>query len=123
MDGWNSVIPYVCEQNLEDFDPGPPPTGNDATWLHDPFDDLNGAQMVAQLNNIASTTTAAISCGYHSNLSSDHEIILDETDPSSSDYAVKVADFRDKYEACKGAIGTVVASFPFNLETNDCTFD
>ena len=39
------------------------------------------------------------------------------------DYGDKIADFTNKYEACKGAIGILVAKFPFTLSTNNCVFD
>ena len=38
-------------------------------------------------------------------------------------YTEMVAEFIDKYDACKGAISILVANFPFDLPINQCLFD
>ena len=126
VDGWDSAAPYQCKQ-IENFDRTLPPPdshgGSDRTmlWADKPhhFGEI-GPNVNTEVN--AGDTVVQFRCRYGSANYTNLQKVFFEGGRGRG-YADDVKEYIDNYEACKGAIGILVANFPFDLPINRCLFD
>ncbi len=127
IDGWDVAASYACIQT-EFFDrtlpPLPFPSGSDFTIVSDLPSPTSDAEASVRLDaELLGGTGVVFLCEYRSARSSLRVVISNQVLKIEPGYADKVADLIDKYDACKGAIGILVANFPFDLSNNECSFD
>jgi len=124
-EGFDSTASYECRQD-EFLDRTLPPSPNlfgfeNTILFLIETPRRNGDAMITTI--FADFGRVDFSCEYRSHEATVREGLGEITFSGAPDYGEKVEDFFHKYDACKGAIGTVVANFPFDLPTTDCTFD
>lgn len=128
--GWNDGPPYECKQG-EDFDRSNPPSGvadgNDITLLKQRSD--RASMMDFEPRALAELTAADIRVGFTCSFGTPSMGPGFQSVSFTADFfnvpgrGDMVAGFIHKYEACKGAIGILVANFPLDLPINECLFD
>ena len=104
--------------------PPPFPSGSDFTFVSDLPSPTADAEASVRLDaDILGGTGVVLLCEHRSARSSLRDITSLQVLKIETGFADKVADLIDKYDACKGAIGALVANFPFDLSNNECSFD
>ena len=126
MDGWDASASYFCDQ-VATFDRTLPPgfpSGTDGTELAGPPGPVSLSKAFVTLTSGGRESDAVtFACEYDSALVPQLDIVVESSTFGEPDHADRVSDFIGRYDACRGAIGTLVANFPFDLSSNECSFD
>jgi hypothetical protein len=125
--GWDTTDDFTCSGTDNQTVPIPDPLTFADRFFKEGLS-LSDVPLLSDADDQASSLISAVdaplrvffSCTYEANGVVDE--VVEELLGTASDYSERAVGFLNKYAACRGAVGTIIANTTFGSLDNRCTF-